>query len=57
MGNDWYDGQCILVIHGLVIKNEPNGEYTERFINLGKIITGLGNICHYAPSFLRNTRE
>ena len=26
----------------LVIKNEPNGEYTERFINLGKIITGLG---------------
>ena len=26
----------------LVIKNEPNGEYTERFINLGSIITGAG---------------
>ena len=26
----------------LVIKNEPNGEYTERFINFGTLITGAG---------------
>ena len=26
----------------IVIKNEPNGEYTERFIKFGTVITGLG---------------
>jgi uncharacterized membrane protein len=26
----------------LVIKNDPNGEYTQRFIQLGTLITGAG---------------
>ena len=26
----------------LVIKNDPQGQHTERFINLGVLITGLG---------------
>ena len=33
---------AFLLFMVLVIKNEPNGEYTERFINLGSIITGAG---------------
>ena len=33
---------AFLLFMVLVIKNEPNGEYTERFIKLGTIITGLG---------------
>ena len=33
---------AFLLFMVLVIKNEPDGEYTERFIKLGTIITGLG---------------
>ena len=33
---------AFLLFMVLVIKNEPNGEYTERFIKLGTVITGLG---------------
>ena len=33
---------AFLLFMVLVIKNEPNGEYTERFINLGSVITGAG---------------
>ena len=33
---------AFLLFMVLVVKNEPNGEYTERFINLGSIITGAG---------------
>ena len=33
---------AFLLFMVLVIKNEPNGEYTERFIKLGTIVTGLG---------------
>ena len=42
MGHDWYDGFCLFVIMVLVLKNEPNGEYTERFLKLWFFITGLG---------------
>jgi len=33
---------AFLLFMVLVIKNEPNGQYTERFINLGALITGVG---------------
>ncbi len=33
---------AFLLFMVLVIKNEPSGEYTERFIKLGKLITGVG---------------
>ena len=33
---------AFLLFMVLVIKHDPNGEYTERFINLGTLITGAG---------------
>ncbi len=33
---------AVLLFMVLVIKNDPNGEYTERFINLGTLISGVG---------------
>ena len=33
---------AFLLFMVLVLKNEPNGEYTERFINLGSLITASG---------------
>ena len=33
---------AFLLFMVLVIKNEPNGEYTERFLNIGSLITGSG---------------
>jgi uncharacterized membrane protein len=33
---------AFLLFMVLVIKNEPDGEYTERFITLGTLITGVG---------------
>ena len=33
---------ALLLFMVLVLKNEPNGEYTERFLNYGSIITGAG---------------
>ena len=33
---------AFLLFMVLVIKNEPDGEYTERFITFGTLITGVG---------------
>ena len=33
---------ALLLFMVLVLKNEPNGEYTERFLNFGSMITAAG---------------
>ena len=42
MGHDWYGNFALLLFMVLVLKNEPNGEYTERFLNFGSLITAAG---------------